>query len=208
MTTRSNAVDICPLVTTTNCISYQIQNDCLGICEGDSLSYALYTITNNICSLNTITNVSSIAIPSCLTSLWSTNTPTIYNFINTLTQEACVLQTQIDNINTTLSTFNPQITLDYQCCSNNPCFSGSTVSLTQAFQNIISCICGLSSQISGYQNSLTQLTIELQTQAVTITNQAIQITTLNNTVTSLTQMVALLQSQVQCLNSNAGNVCP
>ena len=208
-TTASNGVIMCPVATTSNCVSYQgCAFPTLGICIGESLSNVESTLANNIISLLASVDMTNIIVPSCLSSTFGTSTYTIYNFINTLTQYSCVLQNEITTINSTLSNFNPLITLDYACCSSNPCVSSGTVPLTQAFQNIISCLCSVISTNTAIQNSLITLQTEQQSLQGTIINQQTQITALNNALTNLQfTVIPALQSRVDCLNLATNNNC-
>ena len=207
-TTVSNGVIMCPNSTTSNCVSYQgCPFPTLGICVGEPLSDVESTLATNIISLLNTVNVTGIIVPSCLASTFGTSTYTVYNFINTLTQYSCVLQNEINTINSTLSNFNPLITLDYACCSNNPCVTSGTVTLTQAFTNIISCLCSIISTNNAIQNSLIALQTEQQSLQNTIINQQIQITALNNALVSLKSTVLTLQTRVDCLNLATQNNC-
>ena len=206
--TSYNGTNYCPSPTTSDCVSFQGASvSSLGICTGMSMTSLEAIIIANIQSLLTTVDVSSIIIPACLTSLWGTNQPTIYNFINTLVQESCVLQSEIDVINTTLLTFNPLVTVDYACCSTNPCITTGTVTLTTALQNIISCVCTTNSTISSLQGQITILNSQIASLNTTTANQLAQINTLTTNYNSLLTLVQGLQTSIDCLNHATGNNC-
>jgi len=208
MTRSSLSLETCP-PTTTNCVSWQGPDiPCLGITTGCSITPIMQTFATNICTLVGEVDMSSIIIPACLTQAWATQDPTILNFINLLLQESCTLQSEIDTINTTLVGFNPLITVDFSCCSNNPCVVTGTVTLSQALENIITCICGVVNTNDNLQSQINDLTSRTNTLTNSVANQQTQITTITNNYTALFSLVTALQSQVDCLNNNSGNLCP
>jgi hypothetical protein len=135
----------CPQdVTTTNCVSYQGESiPCLNICRGDSVTYVENAIAVALCKLITETDMSNVVLPPCLIEAWNTRDKTILEFIKFLLEESCTLQSQIDALNTELATFQPMVTVDYKCCSDSPCVTVGTVTVTEALQNIINCLCNV-----------------------------------------------------------------
>lgn len=207
-TRRSLSLDTCP-PTTTNCVSWQGPDiPCLGIETNCSITLIMETFATNICNLVGEVDMSSIILPACLVQAWGTKDPTILNFINLLLQESCTLQAEINTINSTLTGFNPLITVDFSCCSNNPCVVTGTVTLSQAIENIITCICGVINTNDNLQSQINDLTSSVNTLTNSVTTQQAQITTINANYTSLFSLVSALQGQVNCLNNNSGNLCP
>lgn len=205
--TSSLLTETCP-PTTTNCVSWQGPNiPCLGITTGCSLTPIMQTFATNICNLVGDVDMSTIVIPDCLTQAWATQNLTILNLMNLLLQEACTLQGEINTINTTLTNFNPTITVDFSCCSSNPCVITGTVTLSQALENIIICICGIVSTNTELSNAINTLQTSQQSLTTQVATQQTQITTINTNYTALYTLVTALQSQVNCLNNNSGNLC-
>jgi hypothetical protein len=153
---------------------------CLGICTNDSLTEMQYKFAENLCKVIGLTDLSSVTIPDCLVQAWGTQDKTILNLINILLENTCDNTNSINTINSTIQNLDPLVTVDYKCCSTNPCVTTGTVRLSVALENIISCICTqnsviqqLQSDIASYQtqiNSLNSLYTNLQSSLVSLTN--------------------------------------
>jgi hypothetical protein len=138
----------CPEVITTDCIPYiGPEIPCLGVCPNMKLSTVQISIAEKLCELVGETNVSTIVLPPCLLTAWGTRDKTILEFILFLLEESCNLQSQIDTLNTDLSTFEPMVTVDYKCCADSPCVTVGTVTVSEAIQNVLNCLCDLKSNL-------------------------------------------------------------
>lgn len=143
-------VKTCPDATTTDCVKYVGQDiECLDVCYGDSLTSVQVAILDKLCELVGETNVSSIILPDCLKEAWTTNDPTILNFIQFLLDQHCVLQEQVDALPTTN---DPIITLKYRCCEDG-CVTDFNLKVSEHLQNIINCICRLNDRVQILENS-------------------------------------------------------
>ena len=200
----------CPQdVTTTNCVSYQGESiPCLNICRGDSVTYVENAIAVALCKLITETDMSNVVLPPCLIEAWNTRDKTILEFIKFLLEESCTLQGQIDALNTELATFQPMVTVDYKCCSDSPCVTVGTVTVTEALQNIINCLCNVI-QVLGVKEcplpqgeSLSCLLLAQQDQIATLNSQiAAQQVTINSLIAKFTCWRAALVAEIPALNS-------
>lgn len=142
----------CPdTVGGSNCIEWLGDDiECLGICKYQSLTVTQTAIANKICELITLTEVDEIVLPACFKGAFDTDDATIHDFLTFILDKLCEQHTEIDKINTRLTTIgdepdgiNPLIELDYKCCSDNSCVTTGTVTLSVALQNILTCICGI-----------------------------------------------------------------
>lgn len=134
----------CSDVTTTDCVRYNGESvPILGICKGDNLTSVENSILVALAKLVTETDLSNIILPDCLITAFGTRDKTILEFIKFLLEESCTLQAQIDTLNSDLATFQPMVTVDYKCCSDSPCVTIGTVTVTEALQNIINCLCNV-----------------------------------------------------------------
>ena len=188
----------CPDVITSDCVSYQgPEIPCLDICPGMKLTTVQVSIAEKLCELVGETNVSSIVLPSCLVTAWATKDKTILEFIQFLLEESCNLQSQIDTLNTELTTFEPMVTVDYKCCADSPCVTVGTETVTEAIQNVLNCLCNLKSNL-GFDvcpvPSGRSLSCIVQEQTNTITD-------LQTTLALQQAQIATLIRQVTCLKS-------
>lgn len=138
----------CPDNTTTDCIRWVGKDiPCLDICYGDSLTELQNEVAEKLCELVGDVDMSTVVIPACLLSAWDglEQDKTILNLFNFAFQIACQQQA---TINTLPTTNNPIITLDYKCCADSPCFESVTVTISTHLQQIINCICALSSKVA------------------------------------------------------------
>ena len=199
-----------------SCVTYEGPPiPCLGICTGENLSVSQFAMATAICSLIDEVNLSSInlsQIAPCLVQAFGTNEPDILNFITLLLTNACTLQTQINSINTELSTIDPMITVNFctSCTNSNPCVQTGTITVSEAINSTILCLCNLYSLVNSQQTEITSLqntigTLVSQTQLNTIvSNLQNQITTLQ---TNLSNNVSSLQASITCLNTHGGTSC-
>lgn len=187
-----NSYDRCPDVLSGKCVSYQgAPIPCLKLCTGDSISYVQEQVALKLCELVGLTDMSNVVIPSCLITAWSTNDYTILNLIQTLLNNSCNLQSQIDNINTELSTFDPMITVEWKCCSTAPCYVNPTIKVSEAIQSIIDCICLVKADVS----SLTSRVAYLEGRDRDI---ALQISNINSVLAPIVASMPCIRSATSC----------
>lgn len=212
---QSSLGDRCPNPTTTNCIEW-VGDDipCLDICKGDSLTVLQNAIAEKLCELVALTDASNIVIPECLRIAWGTQDKEILTFLQFILDNACSLQSQIDSINGTIANFNPLVTVDYKCCSDNPCVTTGTVTLSVALQNIINCLCTQKEEIEALSqtvitNSNLVLSLQQQVQAQqNLTNSLI--TTLSQISVRLTNTendISDISDRVDCIVAAGGFSC-
>lgn len=188
----SNKLDKCAEVYSTGCIRYSGPSiPCLNICTGDSLTFVENSIATKLCEIVGVTDMSTITIPTCLIEAWGTKDKDILNLIQTLLDYSCSLKFQIDSINTELTTFDPLITVDYKCCSDD-CTTSGTLKLSKILEDIISCICKTKADLA----SLTS----------TVNLQATYITSLQIGLSSLTADVNIIKAVLPCLKTSTGCV--
>jgi hypothetical protein len=209
----SYLTDVCPISGPNTCISWQSGDvPCLNICNGMPISSAELIFANNICALLNTTDLSNITIPTCLQTVWNIGQEdkTIFTLVNFLLEQECVLQAQITALQTPTE---PNVTVDFKCCSQNPCVTNGTVSLTTAFENIITCLCQLFTNISTLQDQINVLQNNLAslTDATTNTSNAgslaSQLILQQTSLSTLTSLFNTLEDRVNCLNAQGGNLC-
>jgi hypothetical protein len=188
----------CPDVITSDCVSYQgPEIPCLEICPGMKLTTVQVSIAEKLCELVGATNVSTIVLPPCLVTAWGTRDKTILEFILFLLEESCNLQSQIDTLNTDLSTFEPMVTVDYKCCADSPCVTVGTVTVSEAIQNVLNCLCELKSDLGFALCPVPtgkSLSCMVQEQATTIAN-------LQTSLALQSAQIGVLIRQINCLKS-------
>ena len=195
----------CPEVVSTNCITYQGESiDCLGVCKGMTLTKLEDIVVNKICDLATLTNMSVIDFThKCpwIATAWNNAHPgnhpnvdnTILNILNFILDELCVLQAEITVLQTPVE---PEVTLDYDCCSTNSCVTTGKVTLSVALQNIINCICGLNTKIESFQTSIGDANIKAG-DAIDIAQDALDtITAQQNAITALSTKIDLQKLKI------------
>lgn len=199
----------CPDVTTTNCLEW-VGGDfpCLDICNHTNVTDVEFKALTALCKLIGDTDTSTIILPSCLIEAFGTRDKTILEFITFLLEESCTLQAQIDTLNTTLDTFQPMVTVDYKCCSDSPCVTIGTVTVTEALQNIINCLCNVI-QVLGVKEcplptgeSLSCMLLAQQEQIATLNSQiAAQQITINAFTAKFACWRTALVAEIPALNS-------
>ncbi len=151
----------CQPAISSNCVFYQGQalecTDTFKICKGDNLTDVQITIFNKLCEVLGDIDVSHIEIPSCLTQAWDSSDLNIFNLFTLLLQEHCTLQTEIDNINTSLTDLNPQVSVCLSCCEESGCVSSAKIYLSEALNKIVACICGLKATVGQLESDLGNL---------------------------------------------------
>ena len=200
----------CPEVVSTNCITYQGESiDCLGICKGMTLTKLEDIVVNKICDLATLTNMSVIDFThKCpwIATAWNNAHPgnhpnvdnTILNILNFILDELCVLQAEITVLQTPVE---PKVTLDYACCSTNSCVTTGKVTLSVALQNIITCICGLKSEVSTLESTVQSLQSEVIILNAQINDPTNGIGALQNQLTTQQLTINNLQKDIICILS-------
>lgn len=202
--------DSSPVKATTNEVLWVGGDiDCLGICNNSRLTTVQTKMANAICDLITTTNIDDIVIPECFKEAFATSNPVIVDFITLLLQTACTQKGQIETIEGSLETLNPLVSVDYKCCSDNPCVTTGVVKLNVALENIIQCICSLKEYVGvipdgqtsvvGYITSL-QNTVNFLTGIVN--NYSNEIIALQNGLQTASAKIVVLEGKVNCIISN------
>jgi len=155
------------------------------------------SIAEKLCELVGETNVSTIVLPPCLVTAFGTRDKTILEFILFLLEESCNLQSQIDNLNTDLSIFEPMVTVDYKCCADSPCVTVGTVTVSEAIQNILNCLCDLKSDL-GFEICPLPTGKSL---SCMVQEQATIISDLQNTLVLQQAQIGTLIRQLNCVKS-------
>lgn len=186
----------CGELLNSDCIIYQgCDIPCLGVLQGDCLTSVQVKIIEQLCVVTGLTDLSTLIIPDCLKMAFGTKDVNILNSIQILLNQVCDNTTNISTINGQLDSLNPLVTVDFACCSTNPCVTNGTVRLSVALENLISCLCIQNSKITDLENQL----LGYQTQ---INSLISQYNNLNSSVTSLaTQFNTLATSNTDLINS-------
>jgi hypothetical protein len=188
----------CPDVLTSDCVSYQgPEIPCLEICPGMKLTTVQVSIAEKLCELVGETNVSTIVLPTCLVTAFGTRDKTILEFILFLLEESCNLQSQIDTLETDLSTFEPMVTVDYKCCADSPCVTVGTVTVTEAIQNVLNCLCDLKADLGFALYPLPSG----KTLSGMVQEQATIITSLQTSLAAQQIQIGTLIRQLNCVKS-------
>lgn len=196
----SNDCNRCNPLQSTDCVKYVGPAiPCLNICTGDNLTKVQWIIATQLCTVVGELNLSTLEIPQCLKELWGINNVTVLNLFQFILNTLCGNKEEIDNINNTLSTFDPTITLNYACLGD-VCLVNNTLTLSSHLQNLINYICDLKSQV----NSLSDQILALENQNQVIQNQfnslSSQVATINQTLFSgtnnLVEKVACIEIRI------------
>ena len=203
----------CPEVVSTNCITYQGADiPCLGICKGSNLSVVEMAIANRLCELSDLTDATTITVPACIIAAWNAGQEdkTILNLLQFALDQICVLQAEITVLQTPVE---PEVTLDYACCSTNSCVTTGKVTLSVALQNIINCICEIKSEVSTLKSTVKSLQKEVIVLNAQINDPTNGIGELKNQLATQQIDISTLQSTVACIisafSSQVGTItCP
>lgn len=160
----------CSETISSSCVIYQGESiDCLDICRGQTITEVENAILEQLCILTGLTDLSTLTIPQCLISAFSTKDKNILNSIQILLDQVCTNTGDIISLQTGLDNLNPLVSVDFKCCSTNPCVTNGTIRLNVALENLISCLCtqadtinSLQSQIASYQTQINSLTSQYQ----------------------------------------------
>lgn len=191
----------CPEVVSTNCITYQGADiPCLGICKGSNLSVVEMAIANRLCELSDLTDATTITVPECIIAAWNAGQKdkTILNLLQLALDQICVLKAEITVLQTPVE---PKVTLDYACCSTNSCVTTGKVTLSVALQNIITCICGLKSEVSTLESTVQSLQSEVIILNAQINDPTNGIGALQNQLTTQQLTINNLQKDIICILS-------
>lgn len=191
----------CPEVVSTNCVTYQGADiPCLGICKGSNLSVVEMAIANRLCELSDLTDATIITVPACIIAAWNAGQEdkTILNLLQFALDQICVLQAEITVLQTPVE---PKVTLDYACCSTNSCVTTGKVTLSVALQNIITCICGLKSEVSTLESTVQSLQSEVIILNAQINDPTNGIGALQNQLTTQQLTINNLQKDIICILS-------
>jgi len=134
---------------------------CLGVCKYDTLTELQTKVAQKVCDLIKATDATSLTIPTCFAVAFASRDKTVLNFLQTLLDTACTQASQIADLQDQLENIDPFVTLDYKCCSGNPCVNDATVHVSEAIQNVINCLCTQSNRITDLQNEIATLDTEV-----------------------------------------------
>jgi hypothetical protein len=155
----------CNPPVSTNCVFYQGKDltcphdESFAICKGQNMSAVQEEIFNRICQLIGDTDVTEVNIPCTLEVAWNDQDKTILNLFNYVLQVQCAQKEQIAGLGTDALTVNSFITINKPCDCG--CNCTTTVTLTQAFNDIITCLCNAKAEIKDLQNNLEILNQEV-----------------------------------------------
>jgi len=155
----------CNPPVSTNCVFYQGKDltcphdESFAICKGQKMSAVQEEIFNRICQLIGDTDVTEVNIPCTLEVAWNDQDKTILNLFNYVLQVQCAQKEQIAGLGTDALTVNSFITINKPCDCG--CNCTTTVTLTQAFNDIITCLCNAKAEIKDLQNNLEILNQEV-----------------------------------------------
>ena len=194
----SDATNRCPDVIGSGCVRYTGPDiPCLDICSGASLSVLEKAIADKLCEIAGDVDMSTIVIPACLVTAWGIKDKDILTLIQFILDQYCVMQGEIDSLETQLSNFNPVVTLEWSCCADDPCVKVGTITIQEAFTNIISCLCNLKT----YVGEVT-LPNGISTISELVTLQSSQIETLQGQVASLLLQQAALMTSINNMKTS------
>lgn len=186
----SYSYDSSPILGSTNNIIWTGDEiPCLGICTGDRLTTMQNKIAEKLCEVIGEVDVSELIIPDCLKTAWGTNNPVVYEFIQFLLDQLCEQNTTIVNLSNEFANYNPTITVNYPPCCENVCLDGQTLTISQHFEKVLTCLCNLQSQVDSLQSDNEALTLD-------VNNLQATVSTLSTTVSTLLTNVTNLQIQV------------
>jgi hypothetical protein len=126
---------------------------CLGICNGVKLTALQTAIANKLCEIVADIDLSTLVIPQSLSTAFAGADDSVLAVIQILLnqydgQQPGTQQAEIDSINNTLATFNPQITVDYPNCCSSLCLTDNELTISEHFEKVLGCLCTLSNTVS------------------------------------------------------------
>ncbi len=191
--------DSSPIKATTNEVLW-VGGDipCLDVCNKSRLTTVQLAIIDKLCLLTSNTDLTNVVIPECLKTAFNSGDKVLLDFIQILLDNACLQNTQITDITTSLETLNPLVTVDYKCCSDNPCITTGTVTLSVALENIIICMCDLKSYIGILPTGQTSVVGYIQ-------NLQNTINLLTGIVNTYTNDILALQQGLQSTTAKVNN---
>lgn len=145
--TSSTTYTRCNPPVSTNCVFYQGQtlncpsDSTFTVCKGENMSDVQKIIFDKICALSGKIDVTKIDLPLCVEQGWKTNDPTILGLLSYMLDVQCNQQSAIANINASLPTLDPIVSVCFSpCCDNSSC--GTTqLLLSEALAKILTCLC-------------------------------------------------------------------
>ena len=192
----------CPDYLSSDCVTYVGPSiPCLNICTNQTVTQVESAIANSLCTLIGETDMSAIQIPQCLLTLWGTAEPTIKTLFALLLEDACNQQASISSLQNQISTIDPLVTIDYKCCSANPCVTTGTVKLSVDLQNLVNCLCDLNSQIETIKADINELNQSIISNSNAITYLSNTQTTIQNITTTTASGLQSLTNTVNCIKS-------
>jgi hypothetical protein len=119
----------CNPPVSTNCVFYQgdsktCEHDTgFSICKGDNLSNVQGEIFDRICQLIGDTSVKNVVIPCLLEPAWVDQDKTILNYFNYILEVACTQKQAITEINNSITTIDPFVSVCLKCCEESSCYT-------------------------------------------------------------------------------------
>jgi hypothetical protein len=193
----------CNPPVSTNCVFYQGKDltcphdESFAICKGQKMSAVQEEIFNRICQLIGDTDVTEVNIPCTLEVAWNDQDKTILNLFNYVLQVQCAQKEQIAGLGTDALTVNSFITINKPCDCG--CNCTTTVTLTQAFNDIITCLCNAKAEIKDLQNNLEILNQDFTTYKNMLQPKLDTLDSILLNQTSIALRLSEIESKTTCL---------
>jgi hypothetical protein len=193
----------CNPPVSTNCVFYQGKDltcphdESFAICKGQNMSAVQEEIFNRICQLIGDTDVTEVNIPCTLEVAWNDQDKTILNLFNYVLQVQCAQKEQIAGLGTDALTVNSFITINKPCDCG--CNCTTTVTLTQAFNDIITCLCNAKAEIKDLQNNLEILNQDFTTYKNMLQPKLDTLDSILLNQTSIALRLSEIESKTTCL---------
>lgn len=156
----------CNPPVSTNCVFYQGDSKTcehdpgFSICKGDNLSNVQGEIFDKICQLIGDTDVSTVNIPCLLEPAWIDQDKTILNYFNYILEVACTQKQAITEINDSITTVDPLVSVCLKCCEGSSC-NTPQIRLSEALEKIINCLCEAKARITSLEETVKILETDL-----------------------------------------------
>lgn len=199
----------CPETVSTNCISYQGEPiPCLGICKGSNLSIVEKAIADKVCLLAELTDMSVVdftALGTCqwISDAWSAaeKDKTIFNILEFILDELCVLNAKIDGLDKPLTVEFP---LNYSCCGI-PCGGETVFNMPTHLKNIIDCICNLKGEVTALQGKVGGLESDILALSSQLNDPNSSMTFLQCQISAISLRLSLTIAYLNTLKDGEGN---
>lgn len=182
----------CNPPVSTNCVFYQGDSKTcehdpgFSICKGDNLSNVQGEIFDRLCQLIGDTSVKNVVIPCLLEPAWVEQDKTILNYFNYILEVACTQRQVITEINNSITTLDPFVSVCLKCCEESSC-NTPQIRLSKALEKIINCLCEAKVRITVLEGQVNILNTTIST-----------ITDTFNTFDSNLKLFTCTQSQITC----------